>query len=189
MSKHTSLIEALLEVQKALPKIVKGNKVNAGAMKYAYADLTDVTEALMPVLTSHGLVFMAMPTVTELGHVLHYKLAHESGECVEGFYPLPVNVRSQELGSAITYARRYALCAVTGVAPVGDDDDGAKAQKPNAVTVAPTPVEMPKGFQELVTGAMTMDELKARWDEAVQGGYHEQIKQLVDNRKKVLSNV
>jgi hypothetical protein len=188
MVKHSSLVEALLEVQKNLPTIVKGNKVNAGAMKYAYADLTDVTEALMPVLTAHGLVFMAMPTVTELGHVLHYRLAHESGQVVEGFYPLPVNVRSQELGSAITYARRYALCAVTGVAPVGDDDDGAKAQKPGAVTVSPTPVSMPEGFRELVTGSQSIDELKTRWDEAVAGGWHEQVKQLVDNRKKALSN-
>jgi hypothetical protein len=56
--------------------------------------------------------------------------------------------------------------------------------------VAPgKPVVMPEGFRELVTGAMTMDELKARWDEAVAGGFHEQVKQLVDNRKKVLANV
>jgi len=54
--------------------------------------------------------------------------------------------------------------------------------------VAPSkPVAMPEGFRELITGAMTMDELKGRWDEAVAGGYHEQIKQLVDNRKAVLS--
>ena len=32
-------------------------------------------------------------------------------------------------------------------------------------------------------------ELRARWDEAVAGGFHEQVKQLVDNRKKVLANV
>jgi hypothetical protein len=51
------------------------------------------------------------------------------------------------------------------------------------------PVKMPDGFRELITGAMTMDELKARWDEAVKLGFHEQVKQLVDNRKKVLSNV
>jgi len=51
------------------------------------------------------------------------------------------------------------------------------------------PVAMPEGFRELITGAMTMDELKARWDEAVKLGFHEQVKQLVDNRKKVLSNV
>jgi hypothetical protein len=59
-----------------------------------------------------------------------------------------------------------------------------------ARAVAPgKPVEMPEGFRELITGAMTMDELKGRWDEAVAGGFHEQVKQLVDNRKKVLSNV
>jgi hypothetical protein len=51
------------------------------------------------------------------------------------------------------------------------------------------PVDMPESFRELITGAMTMDELKARWDEAVKLGFHEQVKQLVDNRKKVLSNV
>jgi hypothetical protein len=128
MPKHATLIEAVIAVQKSLPKIVKGNKVNAGAMRYAYADLTHVSEALMPVLTDHGLAFMAMPTISEHGPVLHYRLGHESGESLEGNYPLPSGVRSQELGSAITYARRYALCAVTGVAPVGDDDDGAKAQ-------------------------------------------------------------
>jgi hypothetical protein len=189
MAKHSSLIEALLEVQKDLPKIVKGNKVNAGSMKYAYADLTDVTEALMPVLTAHGLVFMAMPTVTELGHVLHYRLAHESGQSVDGFYPLPVNVRSQELGSAITYARRYALCAVTGVAPVGDDDDGAKAQKPNAVTVAPGAVvaPMPDGFRELVTGATDLDTLRELWKQAANGGFLDEAKQMMENRKAVLS--
>jgi len=50
-------------------------------------------------------------------------------------------------------------------------------------------VSMPEGFRELVTGAQSIDELRARWEEAVQGGFHEQVKQLVDNRKKVLSNV
>lgn len=50
-------------------------------------------------------------------------------------------------------------------------------------------VPMPDGFRELITGSMTMDELKARWQEAVKGGFHEQVKQLVDNRKKVLESV
>jgi hypothetical protein len=50
-------------------------------------------------------------------------------------------------------------------------------------------IPMPEGFRELVTGAQSIDELRARWDEAVAGGFHEQVKQLVDNRKKVLSNV
>lgn len=54
--------------------------------------------------------------------------------------------------------------------------------------VAPgKPVDMPVGFRNLVTGAKSIDELRARWDEAVAGGFHEQVKQLVDNRKKVLS--
>jgi ribosomal protein S20 len=51
---------------------------------------------------------------------------HTSGEKVSGEYPLPTGGSPQALGSAITYARRYCLCAVTGVA-ADDDDDGAAA--------------------------------------------------------------
>ena len=48
---------------------------------------------------------------------------------------------------------------------------------------------VPDGFSELVTSTTTLDDLKALWLTAVQGGYHESIKQIVDNRKKVLENV
>ena len=39
----------------------------------------------------------------------------------------PQSGSPQDIGKAITYARRYALCAVTGLAPGGDDDDGKSA--------------------------------------------------------------
>ena len=47
---------------------------------------------------------------------------------------------------------------------------------------------MPEGFRELVTGSRSLEELKSHWETAVSGGFHEQVKQIVDNRKKVLQN-
>lgn len=128
MSDETSgLAKALAAFQAEAPTIAKANKANAGTYEYAYADLSDVTEKVLPLLGKHGLSFSAMPTVTEDGRfVLRYRLRHSSGEEIGGDYPLPSG-NPQQIGSAITYARRYTLCAITGVAPGGDDDDGKRA--------------------------------------------------------------
>jgi hypothetical protein len=61
--------------------------------------------------------------------VLIYELLHVSGQSREGVYPLPERGTPQEIGGAITYARRYCLCAVTGVAPDDDDNDAALAER------------------------------------------------------------
>jgi hypothetical protein len=81
-----------------------------------------------------------MPTVTEDGRfVLAYELRHTSGELINGSYPLPDPTRTtpQQVGSALTYARRYTLCCVTGVVP-DEDDDGTVA---NTTTAADKPAE------------------------------------------------
>jgi len=123
--------KALAAFQASLPTIAKGHQAKAGSYDYSYADLTDVSAAVVPALAKHGLSWSARPTLTEAGFVLAYCLRHEGGHVESGEYPLPdpTKTPAQQLGSAITYARRYALCAMTGVAPGGDDDDGAKAQE------------------------------------------------------------
>jgi hypothetical protein len=53
-----------------------------------------------------------------------------------------------------------------------------------------TPASLvPDGFGELITSTTTLEDLKALWLTAVSQGFHEQVKLLVDNRKKVLENV
>lgn len=121
------LAGALARVQAKLPKVGKDNTADAGQYSYRYADLADITEALFPVLAGEGLSFTALPTLDSDGRfVLEYALLHQDGESREGRYPL-ANGNPQAMGSSITYARRYALCAVTGLAPGADDDDGAAA--------------------------------------------------------------
>jgi hypothetical protein len=131
-----SFNKALAAFQADIPHVGKGQKATVpmkagGKYTYDYADLTDITGVAMPLLAKHGLSFTALPTMAEAGFVLRFKLLHADGHAEVGDYPLPDPTRStpQELGSAITYARRYALCASTGIAPGGEDDDGQKAQE------------------------------------------------------------
>ena len=84
----------------------------------------------MPRLGALGLAFLARPTTREDGKFgLAYSLVHVSGEREDGFYELNIHgMTPQQIGGLITYARRYCLCAATGTAPGGDDDDAASAQ-------------------------------------------------------------
>jgi hypothetical protein len=133
-----TLAEALAQLQGRLPRVAKEHTAKVetktgGNYKYAYADLTDVSEKLLPILSALGLSFTARPTISgdEPRFVLLYTLHHISGDGISGEYPLPDPDRlgPQDLGKAITYARRYALCAVLGLAPAEDDDDANAAAK------------------------------------------------------------
>lgn len=144
---NDNLASALALVQTKLPEIDKSKTATvAGKTKdgkpfsydYAYADLAAVTKEILPLLGDNGLSWMTKPTIKEDGRfVLAYKLMHTSGDCEEGEYPLPQSGTPQEIGSAITYARRYTLCSVTGVAPEQDDDDGAAAGAPKKTRQKP----------------------------------------------------
>lgn len=133
-TEHPSLAAALAAFQAALPKVGKDNTAKVasdkGSYTYRYADLSEISPVVLPLLAAQGLSWSTRPTLRDGRFVLLYALRHTSGEADEGEYPLPEPRSSpQVLGSAITYARRYALCAVTGVAPGDDDDDAAAAQE------------------------------------------------------------
>lgn len=126
------LAAALAVVQEQLPRIAKtetGKVEKDGRLlyQYSYADLAGVSAAILPLLGANGLSFTAWPTLRGERFVLAYTLLHRDGERLDGEYPLKGGT-AQAIGSEITYARRYCLCAVTGVAPDADDDDAAAAQ-------------------------------------------------------------
>jgi hypothetical protein len=135
---RTDLIAAALsKLQADLPTVareqtgeIKGTTKDGTrySYEYTYANLASVTKLLYPRLGELGLSFTAAPSINDRGQfVLRYALLHASGQSIRGEYPLPTDVKSpQAMGSAITYARRYCLCSVTGV--VTDDDDGAAAE-------------------------------------------------------------
>lgn len=167
MSETASLAAALAAVQAELPTIHKGETAivptKNGRYSYSYADLASITRVILPVLGRHGLAWTTMPTVQDGRFVLAYRLMHTSGETLEGMYPLPDGRGPQETGSAITYARRYALCSVTGVAPDDDDDDAAAAQaahqrrQQQQPAAAPQPVPAPPDPETVRDWALEQD--------------------------------
>lgn len=148
MAEHKSLTAALSAFQADLPKVGKGS--TNPAFKSKYADLADVVAVVLPALAKQGLAWVTAPDLTENGPVLRYQLRHTSGEVIEGLWPLPEGVKAQELGSWITYGRRYTLSAVTGIAP-DDDDDGNTAN--TAPRQRPKAVEPPADILEQITAA------------------------------------
>lgn len=120
--------EAILALQK-LNLTVK--KTAAGAQRAGktdkYADLGEYNRIVLTALNDLGVIWTCLPTLSGENFVLAYCLKHvPSGTERSGEFPLPKG-EPQKMGSAITYARRYALGAATGVAAEDEDDDGAAA--------------------------------------------------------------
>ena len=121
------LAGALAKAQGSITPPIKSKTANVGSYKYSYADLAEIIEALRHPLADNGLATVQSIDNDEKGSILVTRLLHESGEWVEASYRLP-QATGQQFGSALTYARRYSLSAIVGIA-AEDDDDGAIAEK------------------------------------------------------------
>ena len=90
--------------------------------KSSYADLTSVIKAIKQPFADNGLSYTQFPVSNENGVGVSTHLMHISGQWLEMEYTLPtVKKDPQASGSAITYARRYALQSIAGI-PTADDD-------------------------------------------------------------------
>lgn len=93
-----------------------------------YSDLSAVWEACREQLSKNGLAVVQTTDNAENKIIIETTLIHASGEWVSGRLSLaPTKNDPQGVGSAITYGRRYALAAIVGIAPEGEDDDGNAA--------------------------------------------------------------
>jgi hypothetical protein len=95
-----------------------------------FAKLDACIEAVIDSLHKNGLALLQKTHEYEKGVAVETILMHESGEQISGgIFAVPANKQDpQGYGSALTYARRYSLMAVCGIAP--EDDDGNAASKP-----------------------------------------------------------
>lgn len=128
------LAAALVKVQAALQPAIKGKSNPFFSSKYA--DLGAVWDAARGPLTENGLavtqvVDMQLNTASgALQPVLRTTLLHASGQWLSSAYPLnPVKPDPQAMGSAVTYARRYAFSAMIGLVTEEDDDGNAASAK------------------------------------------------------------
>lgn len=124
-----SLDEALFAFQKQAPKLARDAEGQVQNRSYRYVTLDALLDAIVPLLIEHELVWRTWPTSDNQGQpALRYRMTHvPSGDFDEEVMPLMcAKPDPQGQGSALTYARRYALLAYLNLAP-GDDDDGLAA--------------------------------------------------------------
>ena len=118
---------ALAKAQGELRNVGKDKTAKAGSYSYSYADIADGLDVLRPVLSKHGLCLIQTTSLDGGIIMLHTRLLHASGQWIEGTFPVCAPGKAQEVGSALTYARRYAAFSIAGVAGTEEDQDGANA--------------------------------------------------------------
>ena len=129
------LFAAYVKAQAEMPRVGKGRSAklelkSGGSYSYNFADLSDVIDALRPVLSKHGLAYFQSvePLQPNLIGVTTVVVHEAGGKFTAGPFPMPASGDARAYGSAVTYGKRYALCATFGIAT--EDDDGASAAKP-----------------------------------------------------------
>lgn len=130
-----ALAKAQAEMGRVLrDKTAKVQTKTGGSYSFDYADLASVLDVVKAALSKNGIaVIQAAGIEGDKVHV-ETRLAHASGEWIESTLAIkPDDLSPQKIGSAVTYARRYALSAMVGVASE-EDDDGNAAEGNHATT-------------------------------------------------------
>lgn len=133
-----NLATALIQARREFSPVVKDGK--NPHFKSTFPTLQSVHSSTDAALNNHGLAVVQFPTELQGFPALRTILLHESGETLEDTMLLnPVKNDPQGVGSALTYARRYALMAVLGIAAEDDDGNAASSSGPASSSSAPPP--------------------------------------------------
>ena len=122
-----ALNAALARAQGEFKPVPRDKEVKTGSYAFRYAELGTILETIRPVLSKHGI---AVIQPLDDGAIIT-ELRHEGGGVISARFPLPtVPANPQQLGSLITYLRRYCLVSLLGIATEDDDDGNQAAQTP-----------------------------------------------------------
>ena len=125
--------------QPSLNSEVKVRTKTGGEYKFKYADLSECKRAAKQPLADNEL---SVCQLIEYDYSILTILLHSSGQWISSKVRMPSNTAdAQSIGSAITYAKRYAFCAILGI--VADDDDDANIASGNTAQKE-QPKEQPK---------------------------------------------
>ena len=147
---------ALVKFQASVSKVSK--EANNPFFKSKYASLANILDTIQKPLSECGLAISQFPDANALTTII---LHAESGEWMESSYVMPVAKQNdpQAMGSAMTYARRYALGSILNL-NIDDDDDGEKAmgrQIPKKDELTPKHPSWAKAVDHLKTGGLMTD--------------------------------
>lgn len=156
MTEHKTLALAMLAAQAEMSNA----KINAKNphFKNTYANFNAVREAVVPILTENGVVFSQATCYEGETLVLKTTFTHAlTGEAQSAMLPIPATGKPQDIGSAITYFRRYTLSCLAGIASEEDDDGQSTGDvKKPAAKPKPTPMDMSKSWAIPIVGGDLM---------------------------------
>ena len=131
---ENNLYTRFMKVLNEVPNFVTDETAQAGNRTYKYLNLATILKTIKPVFEKHGLAFSQRVTFDNTGEArqvigtVETIIFDDKDLMVACSYPFFVTGDPQQVGSAITYARRYSLYAVLGIFP-DKDDDGAYAKQ------------------------------------------------------------
>jgi hypothetical protein len=167
-----ALNAALAKAQGEFPQIHKTQTADAGSYTYSYVDLATILAAVRPVLAKNGLALVQRLEQGGTGPAIRTELRHEQGASIAASFPIGERPNNpQQLGSLLTYLRRYAVQAMLGIA--AEDDDAASVASPFSAKInaaadgmhAPaaaeaSPFQPPEPRQEPLVEDLTNDQRK-----------------------------
>jgi hypothetical protein len=147
---------ALVKFQSSVSKVAKES--NNPFFKSKYASLANILDTIQKPLSESGLAISQFPDENALTTIIIHA---DSGEWMKSSYVMPVAKQNdpQAMGSAMTYARRYALGSILNL-NIDDDDDGEKAmgrQIPKKDELTPKHPSWAKAVEHLKTGGLMTD--------------------------------
>ena len=174
---YASLYEALCAAQATLPDVSKNRtakvkgKSKAGVdfeYSYKYADITDVLAVVRPHFSKYGIAILQPTRIEDRLVMVATRLVHNTtGQFEESLYPVSsIGPDHRELGAALTYARRYALCSMIGLAP-DEDTDGQTAAASGSANSARPPRETvtnPKTGRQVDPNSANQLRKSGAWD-------------------------
>jgi len=124
-----ALAKALVAAQAGMTKLAQNAESNTGTYSFQYATLDEVIQHVREPLTSNGIWFWQSTQPGADGKMyLVTTLFHVSGEFFTSWHPVELTgAKMQDIGSKLTYIKRYALLGILGLFPAGEDDDARKA--------------------------------------------------------------
>lgn len=149
---ENNLYTRFMKVLNEVPNFVTDETAQAGNRTYKYLNLSTILKTIKPVFEKHGLAFSQRVTFSNEGEArqvigtVETTIFDDKDLMVASSYPFFVTGDPQQVGSAITYARRYSLYAVLGIFP-DKDDDGAYAKQQYETADRPISAEQ---YAELV---------------------------------------
>jgi hypothetical protein len=133
----TAYAEALAEMQPQLPRVIRSRENSHTKAKYA--PLEDINQAITPALQKYGFSVFFTVDQGEKTVSVTAALRHSQGHTEKATITLPIDTQgakspAQQIGSTVTYGKRYALCAILNISTGDTDGNPPEPLEPEITT-------------------------------------------------------